>query len=453
MNVKLNKLKDNIAKYINLNNAPYILLLLAFTILHVKLNTNIGDDVVYREKYKNLFEVLINFYKTWGAPSLTSVMLYVFIKLPQIYFKIFNVLCIMIAAYSILKITNADKYKNSNWMIMFFIMLYPFLQMNTAGWISTSITYLFPLSAGLYSFVYLRLLIDNKNIGKFEYCLFWIALVIGVGSSQMCCIILGIYMVFNVFFALNKKIYKFAILQNVTAFISIVYQLTSPGNVNRSVIETTRWFSDFNMISTLNKIKMGFTATLGNFISTPNLFFLCFSFLLFLAVKYKHNNFIYRFIAIIPFTSSLIFGIFPNIFSNTLGSIIAVMNNGSSDFIQIGPQNFDSKILYLSIILGMGILGAMMVSIYLIFENTLKMLTIEMIFGAGFCSRLILSFSPTLYASNTRTFIFFYFAIMICAIFIFNEINNIISEEKQKDILLYIGVISILNYLQILTVI
>ena len=108
------------------------------------------------------------------------------------------------------------------------------------------------------------------------------------------------------------------------------------------------------------------------------------------------------------------------------------------------------RINYLSIILGFAILGAIITSIYLIFENTLKMIIVEIIFLAGFFSRMIMSFSPTIYASGTRTFIYFYFAMIVCGALIYNNISENIEEEKQKNILFYIGIVAAVNYLQLL---
>lgn len=443
-------MNKKIKKAISKDTIPFIILLIAFIFIHIKMNTNFGDDIHYREHYVNIVDTLINYYKIWGSPSLPNAVLYLFIKLPDTVFKIFNILFILLTGYSILKITYDENSKHTNWIIVFFIMLYPFTQMGSAGWISTSSVYLFPISFGLYSLVYLRFVIDDKTLVKLNYFLFWTSLLIGLGNLQMSCIIFGIYAIFNIFFALKGKVYKFSIFQNVTALLFIVYHVTSPGNANRSIQETARWFPDFNMISTVNKIKLGFTSTLGNLISGPNLFFLCFTCLLVIGVYCKYKNVLYRAISLIPFLSSLLFGGFIHTFSDLFSSLIVLMNNGSYDFLQINLYNFYSKTNYISIILGFTILGAILTSIYLIFENTLKMLTVEIIFLAGFCSRMIMSFSPTIYASSTRTFIFFYFAIIICATLIFNNVSENITEEKQKELLMYIGVISVINYLQLL---
>lgn len=446
-------MNEKIKKCILSNKSPFIILLILFIFIHIKMTINFGDDITYRERFTSALDGVIYMYKNWGSTSLITVIQMIILKSPNIVFKICNIVVILLTGYSIFKITDDDNSKYRGWIIVLLMILYPFMQMGTAGWIITSTAYLFPLAFGLYSFVYLKFVICDKKLSKINYTTFWISLLIGVGAPQMCCVIFGIYFVFNVFFAIKRKIYKFSIVQNITALLFTIYHITAPGNIKRNIQEAIIWFPDYNMISTVNKIKLGFTSTLGNLGSGSNLFFLCFSFLIVVAVYCKYKNVLYRAISTIPFLASLLFGIFRSLFSSIFPNLVALMNNGSYDFLQINSLNFDCKINYLSIILGFTILGAILTSIYLIFENTLKMLIVEIIFLAGFCSRMIMSFSPTIYASDTRTFIYLYFAIIVCATLIFNNISENITEEKQKNLLMYIGIITAINYLQLLIII
>ncbi|MGN2368649.1 hypothetical protein ACTFJW_01120 [Clostridium cagae] len=445
------KIKNIISKKIvNKDRLPFIVLIGIFILIHIKMNINFGDDLVYRTQFSTPWEGMVSFYKTWASPSLLSLIQFYLVRLPDIVFKICNILMILLSAYSISKITKDKEAKYTNWIIVFFIILYPFMQMATAGWIVTSVSYIFPTAFGLYSFVYLRYILDGKKISKLNYCLFFISLILGLGQLQMACIIFGIYFVLNIFFAINKRVYKFAIFQNIIAFLFCIYHATAPGNMNRSIHETATWFSDFGMISTVNKIKLGFTSTLGNLTLSSNIFFLCFVFLLVVGVYYKYNDVLYRLISLIPLLALMIFGMFKSIFKDIFPDLVNLMNNGSNDFLQINAYNFYSKINYLTIILGVIIVGCILISMYLIFENTLKMLIVEIIFLAGFNSRMIMSFSPTIYASSTRTFIFLYFSIILCAVFIFNQISKNTTEKKQKDLLMYIGIVSAISYLQLL---
>jgi len=443
-------MSKKLREWISYDTIPYIILVTLFVFISIRMRTNYADDVVYRKTKLDALGFVVDYYKRWGSPSLITIISVYLVHWPDIIFKICNILVVLLAGYSINKITFSEKSKYQKWVTVLLITLYPIIEMKTAGWISTSTTYLFPLSCALYSFIYLRLVIDNKEISYLKYILFWIALILGAGGVQLSFVILGIYLVFNIFFAIKRKIYKFSILQNITALLFTLYHLTAPGNANRSIQEIIAWFPDFNMISSVNRIKLGYTSTLGELISTPNIFFLCFSFLLIVGVCCKYKENLYRLISLIPFVSSLLFGTATRISAKIFPRLLGLMNNGDADFVQINLYNFSHKVNYLSIIIGFIIIGAILISIYLIFENTLKMLIVEAIFLAGFSSRMIMSFSPTIYASNTRTFIFLYFAMIVCGTFIFNIISENITEEWQKRVLLCIGIIAAINYFKLI---
>jgi len=441
-------MKERITKFIYCSYSPYVVLLVALILITIKMDTYIGDVTILRPIYiqQSLKEVLVDNYTAWGSPSIVNVVLYVLVLLPPYVFKICNILVILLAAVSISKITNYSNDKNINWMIVLFVILYPLLQMNTAGWVVTSVVYMFPLAFGLYSLVAIQKTIRKEKV---TYVTSIIALCIGSGSPQMSCILAGIYIVFSIYSILLKNINKFFIVQSIIPVMFVVYHLTAPGNLNRSISETITWFPDFNMISTINKIKLGFTNTLANFISTPNIFFTVFCILLFLGVYLKYKDNLYRIVAFIPLAATLMFGLFNDVFYHIFPRMVGLMNVNDYDFIQITTYTFISKIHYIPIIMGVIIIGCILLAIYLIFENTLMSILINIVFLAGFASRMIMSFSPTLYVSNTRTFIFMYFSIIVCGVFIFNKITENMDHITQSKLLSCLGFVTVLYYIEL----
>lgn len=427
----------------------FCILIFALIIIHAKMNCNFGDDILFREEYKdlNVWEVIKNNYNNWGSPGIVTVFIYVFVQTSSVLFKLCNIMVIMLAAYSISEITNHKKSKKINLMIVFFMILYPIVQMSTAGWIVTSVAYMFPLAFGLYSLIAIKRIYYNEKI---DYITGFIALLIGLGAPQMACVLAGINIFFSIYFIVKKNINKYCVLQSVVSVAFVIYHLTSPGNSVRKIAETAHWFPDFNMISTVNKIKLGFTNTLANNISTPNLFFTAFCIILFVGVCIKYKDYFYRVIAIIPLSSVFIFGLFDDVFEKIIPRLVSFMNVDDYDFVKVTTFNYLDKKNYIPIILGVIIVGSILLSIYLIFENTFMSLLVNIIFLAGFASRMIMVFSPTLYASSTRTFIFMYFSIIVCGIFIFKEILKNMETDKISKLQAIIGAITILSFIEYL---
>lgn len=440
-------MKEKFNKFYKSSYIPFVILAIVLLIIHIRMKINFGDDIVVKARFMNqgFWTTLVEEYYTWSSPSIPIAIMYVLLLLPQIVFKISNILMVLLAAYSISIITNHTNSKNVNWMIAIFTMLYPFSQMSTAGWIVTSVVYMFPLAFGLYSLIPIKRILYKEKV---PYVTSLIALCIGAGSPQLACILAGIYIIFSVYFIIIRNINKFAVLQSILSVAFVIYHLSTPGNKNRTIAETINWFPDFNMITSINKLKLGFTSTLANFISAPNLFFVLFCLLLLVGVFLKYKDTFYRMIASVPLASTLFFGLLSNVTYPVFPKLVGLMNVNMSDFRQITSYNFADKTLYLTIILGTLILGCILLSIYLIFENTLMSLLVNIIFLAGFASRMIMSFSPTLYGSSTRTFIYMYFCIIVCGIFIFDKIRKEIDVEKQYQLFGFIVVITMLNIVE-----
>ena len=89
---------------------------------------------------------------------------------------------------------------------------------------------------------------------------------------------------------------------------------------------------------------------------------------------------------------------------------------------------------YLTFVLIFLLLG---LTIYLICKTFGKNFLLPLIiYLAGFTSRFIIGFSPTIYASGARTMIFFYFSILSLMIMIYE-----LLKPKHKNILIFITII------------
>lgn len=80
---------------------------------------------------------------------------------------------------------------------------------------------------------------------------------------------------------------------------------------------------------------------------------------------------------------------------------------------------------------------AIIISLYVLFDDKkLSFLTI-FILSLGFGSRMVMSFSPTIWASAQRTFMFMYLSILICSVILYQ-----ILQSQKKEIAL-----EVLNYI------
>ena len=89
-------------------------------------------------------------------------------------------------------------------------------------------------------------------------------------------------------------------------------------------------------------------------------------------------------------------------------------------------------------------------SLYIIFENTwLSLLSIGTLL-LGLLSRMVMAFSPTIFASGLRTYFLLFAAILICSILIFEKLLASPSAKTAKNVLLFSGFSAFGMYLNLL---
>ena len=131
--------------------------------------------------------------------------------------------------------------KNENMTLLIaMIIIYPMMQMNSAGWAATTINYMWPMALGLFSLIPIRKVWDGEKIKFWQYPLYVIALLFSANQEQACAILFGTYLLFAILMVIkNKKIHPFIVIQNILVIASLIFILTCPGNSVRTQTEIT----------------------------------------------------------------------------------------------------------------------------------------------------------------------------------------------------------------------
>jgi uncharacterized membrane protein YczE len=75
---------------------------------------------------------------------------------------------------------------------------------------------------------------------------------------------------------------------------------------------------------------------------------------------------------------------------------------------------------------------AIILSMFFVFQNRKRFWLALYTMAAGFITRLAMGFSPTVWASSTRTYLFFYIAVIIDAVLVLMEIQENSAVLKMK---------------------
>jgi hypothetical protein len=368
-------------------------------------------------------------------------------KLPHIIWVIADTAMVVVAAVSITKLAGYKEKRSTNWFLVCMILVYPFHHMSTAGWKATTVTYLWSLALGLFSMIPIRKHFDGKEFRPYEYIFYLAALVYGVNQEQMAAVTTGIFIVALLYFIREKKFHWFIALETFIATFGFVMALFTPGNEKRALDETLIWFPEYGNLSLFNKIEIGFSSAGYKLIFNSNWVFIIFALILCVIVWKKYGDTLYRIIASIPLIISLVFGPFKGILEEGFPGIITI-TEALTEYGTITTENYLEASSYFPIIIIGIVIGSILLSFYLIYENSIYSLFMGYLFLVGFASRIVMAFSPTVWASSWRTYIYMYFSVIVITVFLFQklmEFRPFKYENQLKMGLVFIAAISFIS--------
>ena len=395
---------------------PFLLLFCIYMVIHLLCTINFGDDLVFSQipQSEILSRLKWNYYN-WSTRLIIEFVYYNLYHFPLIIWRILDSLIMVLIAYSIMKLFSAKISKKTSYLICALVLLYPFIQMSSAGWIATTANYTWPLAFGLYGMTYLRRIYDNTSIHWWQHILFCLSFVYAGNSEQIVCLLLVVYAVFIIYF-LKKHNFHFPMLFHFSILVFLfLFKVTGPSNalVNLAIAKT--YYPNYYSQSLVSRITDTFISTCGHFIKYANPILLLILCILCYLVYVKHKNWHYRMIPTLPLILCL--GI--AIFSNAEFSQFYAFSTFDNGFINV--FNFNHFAEYVPLITYLFILLSIMLSIYLIWGTSAKTIVAELIFVGGFATRMILTFSASIYASALRTFNALYFCLIALLFLLFQE--------------------------------
>ena len=184
---------------------------------------------------------------------------------------------------------------------------------------------------------------------------------------------------------------------------------------------------------------------------TANAVFLIFSILLAIYIISNYHTKLYRAIGMIPLSVCLIVGYAKswilagyNNIANLIGNIPA---NG-----MITVDNHLSLFPYVKLAIFLITAIAVVIGLYLVFDNTYKTILAETLLFGGTASRVIIGFTPSIWVSGDRTYLFLYFCLLMISLMIIKQMKEEnLSKSWHWSLIYYtlvvLGILSFLNML------
>ena len=448
----INKLKK-IRKVINSNIIPYIIL---FTIMFIitSLKQNVRDDLIFQnfstifEQPRILYFVRWRFFR-WTSRVIIEILTVLIVRDFRWMWKFVDPIIYVILAYSIFRVfTNKNKSnKTMISIIVSLILIIPQIYLGEAGWVATTLVYLWPTALAIMCLIPIKKCIEGEKIKWFEIPVYLGALIFAVNSEQVAAIMFTVYAIFTVYLAIKHKLNPLIVIMLLLSLASMIFILLCPGNAARSVSEIKMHFLDYPMLNIIDKIFIGLYILVQHFVNEFNSIYVLFTVFIAISIFKKYHNIFYRIISIFPVFMGVAFnGIGEIIAKKTLGNLHYIVKGyfSTHDTILINYENFDIISAYFPVVLAIITIGCLVASIYLIFkEQKSELLIALLVFGAGICSKFILVFSTTVFCSGNRTEFIFIITMIIL-------ITMILDKYESKNLNKVFNVLAIYSLIMLL---
>ncbi len=450
-------MKENFKKFISDGRGVILTIFILQLILVIFVTPNRFDDERFLGwiSQRPIFDVLVDRYTNWTSRVIIDGTIFTLLKISKYAWMLVHAGMMALIGYSISKLfLKKENRTQMSSMVLILILIYPINLMAETGWGATTSNYMWPLATALFALIPIKKAWDKEKFRWFQFPLYAIALIYACNQEQTCAILFGTYTLFTILLIIkDKKIHPMVVIQLLLTVLSLVFIFTTPGNYIRQNTEMEMNFPNFEMLTFQDKLSLGFTSTANVIFNNYSIPFgaLSLCILVYICITYKER--IYKIIAAIPFVSicvlsyfrDIVFNVFPyfrefiKVFTTSDGTILTVAN--SNNLFNVFPIIF-SLIIFICLLL----------SILIIFKNIKNNLA-ALVFLVGLASRVMMGFSPTIFASGVRTTIFFDFSMLIVILLIWQEFskktekNDIKTQKKLGIVLECTGILQYINAL------
>lgn len=422
---------------------PFVLYGAIMLILHLSLQLGWGDETIFASYLEDPFSVgsLIAVLKTrywnWTSHLIIEAVLLLLVHAPFLWRILDTVIMIWIAV-ALSLIFNPKKHIGVNWVIVLCVLAFPFFSMSSAGWIATTLNYSWPLAFGLLALLPIVRRLQQKSTPIWLYVLSVPALLFACNHEQMCAVMCAVCGILTLYLWLrNKQFPWFPAVQTLLCGASMLFILTCPGNSARTEDEILSWFPEFSQLSFLRKLELGYSSSMYQFVMQPNLVFTIFCVFLVIAVFIGNKKTAYRVLSCIPLTASLVFGLCYQVAAFFLPAIVGLRKQMS----QIGTGiQWTEPLTWLPDIIFTVTLACILFSLWISFSDKKLSFFACYLILVGLASRMVMGFSPTVWASGNRTFIFMYFSFISVSILLFTAFGNRFFKSKKQETLTHVGI-------------
>ncbi|MBQ7505880.1 MAG: hypothetical protein IJT05_01000 [Lachnospiraceae bacterium] len=377
-------------------------------------------------KKRTLLEFLLKRYDSWSSRLVIEGFLVLLAKKLFLWKLLDSLLFPLLAASLAFLLNGTVKNTRLNWLVVGAILMYPFGEMQSAGWTATTMNYFWPLVLGIFSCTAPAVLLYHEKRPKWWHTALAVAAAIyACNMEQMCGVLFFVYIaLFVLILKKQRKISFETILLFAADVMNLILILLCPGNGVRMVKELETTLTEgFQRMSLADKVSYALNDTCTKLVD-EGFVFLVVTVALFLLLCMKTKSLPKRLIALFaPFLAlyrAVLSGVFPSLTLLMLEDPVLTRETGAE------PSAWAMCLLWFALLASVG------ATIFFLSGSRTEGLLLVLLFFVGVCSRLVVGLSPSLENSTYRTFIYLDFILLF--VMLWNINRSEIKEGRGQDI-------------------
>ncbi|MFC3932722.1 hypothetical protein ACVR0S_06060 [Streptococcus dentapri] len=379
-----------------------------------------GDQTAFANELKHhgFFEYAIYRYQTWSSRLLIESVT-MFMSGHYLIFDISFLVSTFLALYALSKIIFSEKqFLYGKYLLpIIFITVFPGVLFTSAGLIPTVTNYLFPL----YALVIGWYLLNQKSY--FSVLVAILAFAFAFMQEQFTVfgfLLIGFILIVE--FVRDKKLNLRYLGAFVLTLIGLLSAAFSPGSAIRSTKEIATWYPGFDKLPLMTKILKGYLETNRILFVSAEINALFALLLVLIILTVIKRQWLSTFAGGIILYTLIINKLEMSSLLTAIQKTVDLQNTKDTLYFSI-KDNLYPLILYTALLVTIALIT------FFLFKEKLAGLSAVVILLAGYATRMLVSMSPTIYASQLRTYIPLIFAIFLVILLLVREISPWIQAK------------------------
>lgn len=424
--------------------APYFLVAVIGLVYHLLMQPMGGDDVFFSEATKDvtLWEYLSFRYLNWTSRVVSECILVNVIQVPVLW-RVINYL--MFVTFPIIFAKLFDDSELMRWCGAGAVLIFPFHDMGTAGWITTTVTHFWPLWGIFFVGLLVKKMASEERIQPILAVLGVPVCVMTGSHEQYAVIMMVVFVIYVVYLWQQKKrpanLPLLVALVLVTA-VSLAVIVLCPGNAGRNAVSIADLpiYAEFGFGE---KLYLGLLSIERVFIANADAVFFTIMLIWTLLVYLKTNDYKKTLFSGIPLM--ILFG----------QTVIRTAYPGLSGLFVIPGEILEWSWTELSTWIPMVYLVlsvvAMIYALFQLFGDELfTFFSTLILLGCGFGAGMVLGFMATIYVSGERVYAPLYAILLFVTLLaVYRQREAVQTKLKETAGKLAVTVVALMCFINV----